>query len=196
VKQIVLAVTGASGAVYAGDLARQLVAGGAHVHLIVSDCGRRLLAEELRVDDPIDLVAPDARAAVTPHPCDELGDPLASGSMMTDGMVICPASMNTVAAVAAGLADTLIRRAAGIHLRHRRPLVVVPREMPLGTLDLENLTRASRAGAIIAPACPGFYLHPESIDDLVRFVTGRVLDLLGVGHDLPVRYHPKEEAGR
>ena len=172
------------------------MAAGVHLHLIVSDCGRRLLAEELHMVDPIDLVGPDARAAVTPHRCDELADRLASGSTMTDGMVICPASMNTVAALAAGLADTLIRRAAGIHLRHRRPLVVVPRETPLGTLDLENLTRASRAGAIIAPACPGFYLHPASIDDLVRFVTGRVMDLLGVDHDLPVRYSPEEGPGR
>ncbi len=190
-KQIVLAVTGASGAVYAQGVATALVAAGAHVHLIVSDCGRRLVAEELHLTDPAGLAA-GAGEALTVHPCDDLGDPLASGSTATDGMVICPASVNTVAAVAAGLADTLIRRAAGIHLRHRRPLVVVPREMPLGTIDLENLTRLSRAGAVIAPASPGFYLAPTSIDDLVQFVTGRILDLLAIDHDLPVRYRPGE----
>jgi len=187
-KPIVLAVTGASGAVYARGLAGALLKAGGPVHLIVSPHGRRLLGAELGLTDPAELGG--AAGAVTVHSHDDLGDPLASGSVLTGGMVICPASVDTVASVAAGRAGDLIDRAAHCHLKQRRPLILVPREMPLTAIDLENMLRLSRAGAVIAPASPGFYLGPESIDDLVAFVVGRVLDLLGVPHELPVRYRP------
>ena len=108
-------------------------------------------------------------------------------------MIICPASMNTVAAISAGLGGNLIDRCAHVHLKERRPLVIVPRETPLTQIDLANLLRLSQAGAIIAPACPGFYLHPQSVDDLVAFVAGRVLDLVGIPHTLPVRYRARPE---
>ncbi len=185
-KPIVLAVTGASGAVYARGLAGALVGAGYPLHLIVSPHGRRLLAEELGIDDPAELAG--GAGAVTVHPHDDLGDPLASGSVITGGMVVCPASIDTVASVAAGRAGDLIDRAAHCHLKQRRPLVLVPREMPLTVIDLENMLRLARAGAVVAPACPGFYLGAKTIDDLVDFVVGRVLDLLGIEHDLPVRY--------
>ena len=188
-KQIVLAITGASGAIYARTLAEQLAAAGCRTHLVVSPHGRQLLQEELGITD-LRALAPQAGESLVIHPYDDLGDALSSGSVPTDGMAICPASANTVAAVAAGLADNLIARAAHVHLKERRPLVVVPREMPMGAIELENLLRLSHAGAVIAPACPGFYLGPRTIEDLVNFVVGRLLDLLGVPHALAVRYRP------
>ena len=184
-KHIVVAVTGASGASYARMLVEQILAGGHYVHLIVSPHGRRMLAEEAGVDDPASLVAAGTGAV---HPYDDLGDVLASGSVGTDAMVICPASADTLGAVAAGLAGNLIRRAAHVHLKEHRRLVLVPREMPMGTIYLENLLRLSRAGAIVAPACPGFYTGARSVEDLVAFVVGRILDLLGISHQLGVRY--------
>jgi len=105
-------------------------------------------------------------------------------------MVICPCSGNTLAAVAAGTADNLITRAALVTLKEARRLVLVPREMPLGRIELENMLRVSQAGGIICPACPGFYMGPRTIDDLVDFVAGRVLDLLGLTHQLGVRWDP------
>lgn len=185
-KRIVLAITGASGAAYAQAVARELLRAGCRVEAIASPLGRRLLAEELDLRALADLV-PGA-ANLVEHPYDDLGDALASGSVPTDGMVVCPASGNTVAAIATGLADNLITRAAAVHLKERRPLVLVPREMPLSTIELENLLRLSRAGAIIAPASPGFYLRPRTLEDLLTFAAGRILDLLGVAHDLNVRW--------
>ena len=126
------------------------------------------------------------------HPVDCLNSPLASGSDPPDGMVVCPCSMNTLAALASGLADNLLRRAAMVTLKERRPLVIVPRETPLTDIILENMLRLSRSGAIILPAMPGFYHRPQSVADLVDFVVARVLNVLGVEHDLPIRWSPKQ----
>lgn len=110
--------------------------------------------------------------------------PLASGSNPPDAYVICPCSMGTLAKVAAGLADDLIARAADVILKEGRKLVLVPRETPFSAIHLENMLRLSRAGAVILPPSPGFYRHPQSIDDLVDFVVGRILDQIGVPHTL------------
>jgi len=110
-------------------------------------------------------------------------------------MVICPCSSNTLAAVAAGTADNLITRAALVTLKEARRLILVPREMPLSTIELANMLRISQSGGIICPACPGFYLQPTTIEELVDFVVGRVLDLLGIRHDLRVRWSPDPAAG-
>jgi len=117
--------------------------------------------------------------------------PVASGSNPPDAMVICPCSMGTLAAVACGLADNLIERAADVMLKERRPLILVPRETPLSAIHLENMLRLSRAGAVILPANPGFYHHPDSVQDLVDFVVARVLDLLRVQHRLMPRWGEK-----
>ena len=114
--------------------------------------------------------------------------PVASGSNPADAMVICPCSMGTLAAVACGLADNLIERAADVMLKERRPLVLVPRETPLSTLHLENMLRLAQAGAVILPANPGFYHHPSTVQDLVDFVVARVLDQLRVPHRLVRRW--------
>jgi 4-hydroxy-3-polyprenylbenzoate decarboxylase len=173
-------------------LAEQLAAADCIVHLVVSPHGQRLLAEELGVAAPAELMR-SHRERLAVHPYDDIGDALASGSVRTDGMVICPASVNTVASIAAGLAGNLIDRAAHVHLKERRPLVIVPRETPLTQIDLANLLRLSQAGATIAPACPGFYLQPKTVDDLAAFVVGRVLDCLGIDHGLAVRYRELEQ---
>lgn len=191
-KQIVLAVTGASGAVYARRLAQTLLRSDCRVHAIVSDHGADMLRLELGVEalTPEALLgAPDDRLRF--HPFADVADALASGSEPTDGMAVCPCSSNTLAAIAAGLAGNLITRAAHVHLKQRRRLVLVPREMPVSAIELENQARLARAGAVLAPACPGFYLHPETLDDLVDFVVARVADCLRVPHDLPVRYRPE-----
>jgi 4-hydroxy-3-polyprenylbenzoate decarboxylase len=122
--------------------------------------------------------------------------PVASGSNPADAMVICPCSMGTLAAVAAGLADNLIARAADVMLKEGRPLVLVPRETPLSQIHLENMLRLARAGAVLLPANPGFYHRPQRVEDLVDFVTARILDQLGVAHTLMARWGRSLRTGR
>jgi flavin prenyltransferase len=190
-KQIVLAITGASGAPYARRLAQCIVEADAHLHLIISPHGRRLLAEELDVqratiEGLLGRPAPNA----TLYPYQDIGVRLASGSFFTDGMVVCPCSSNTLGAIASGLGDNLITRAAAVTLKEGRRLVLAPREMPVSAIELENMLRLSRAGATICPASPGFYLRPREVGDLIDFVAGKVLDLLSVPHGLKTRWEP------
>lgn len=188
-RDIILAITGASGGPYALRLLDRLEASGSQVHVIISPNGRRLLHDEcgIRAVEPASLLG-RASERVRIHNYEDIGGPLASGSRPTGGMVICPCSSNTLGATASGLGDNLIGRAACVTLKEGRRLVIVHREMPVSGIDLENMLRLQRAGAIICPASPGFYLHPASVSDLVDFVVGRVLDLVGVPHDLPVRW--------
>lgn len=191
-KQLVLGITGASGAPYARRLAQCLVSYDLHLHVVASGPGREVLADELGItrfslEALLERSAPNA----TLYGVREIGARIASGSFLTDGMVICPCSSNTLAAVAGGLADNLVTRAAMVTLKEARRLIVVPREMPLSQIELENMLRLSRAGGIICPACPGFYMHPQSVEQLVDFVVGRVLDLLGLPHDLKTRWAPE-----
>ena len=194
-KQIVMAITGASGARYARRLAQCILQGDVHLHLLASHFGLRLLAEELglRQLTPETLVGGPAPNA-TMYRYRDVGARLASGSFRADGMIVCPCSSNTLAAIAAGLADNLITRAALVTLKEARRLVLVTREMPLGQIELGNMLRISQAGGIICPAAPGFYLQPNTIDDLVDFVVGRVLDLLDLPHELNVRWNPDHDA--
>jgi len=188
-KRIIVGVTGASGAVYARRLIDCLCRGGGDVHLIVSPYGKRLLREELQVAEvsaPALLGRRDDRLTI--HPYDDMAAGPASGSFRTDGMIVCPCSSNTLASIAAGLAGNLLHRAAAVTLKESRRLIVVPREMPMSRIDLLNAVRLSEAGAIIYPASPGFYMQPASIADLVDFVVGKLLDLVGVSHDLNTRW--------
>lgn len=188
-KRIIVAVTGASGAVYARRLLQCLVASDVDVHLICSPLGRRLLSDELGIPEPTAAaLLGHERGLLTIHAYDDLSSKLASGSFFTDGMVVCPASSNTMAAIASGLADNLIRRAAGVTLKETRRLIVVPREMPWSRVELTNALRISRAGGVVCPASPGFYMRPQTIADLVDFVVGRLLDLIGVEHQLNIRW--------
>ena len=192
-----MAITGASGAVYATRTLAALLDRRVHVELIVSDYGRRLLRDELGDHATVERL-PEFLAAkygegvgagtITVHSNRDLGATIASGSHGCRAMAIVPCSMKTLAAVAHGLSRNLIERAADVMLKERRPLVLVPRETPLSTIHLENLTRLSRAGAVILPPAPGFYGRPDSVADLVDFVVARVLDQLGVAHPLGPRW--------
>ena len=189
---IVTAITGASGALYAQRFIQGLVAAGVNVHLVVSPLGRRLLHDELGMET-VDLaaLAGAERHTVTLYPYNDVGSKLASGSFLHDGMVIIPCSSNTLGEVAHGLGGNLISRAAAVTLKERRRLVLVHREMPLSPIDVNNYKALSDAGVILAPANPGFYLNPTTVGEVVDFVAGKLLDLLGVAHALDTRWDPK-----
>jgi len=181
--RIVLAVTGASGAVYGRAILVALARGGVDVELIVSPPGQRVARDELGHewnDAALRGQLGPAAARVRLHRHDDVGAPIASGSYPVAGMVVAPCSMGTAGRIAAGLSDGLVERAADVQLKERRRLVLVVRETPLSVLHLENLLRAARAGATVLPAAPGFYAKPSSIDDLVRFVAERAIAAAGV----------------
>src|SRR5205085_6013693 len=189
---IVTAITGASGALYAQRFVQGLVTAGVRVHLVVSPLGRRLLHDELGME-AVDLpaLAGATDHAVTLYNYNDVGAKLASGSFLHDGMVIVPCSSNTLAEVAHGLGDNLISRAAAVTLKERRKLVLVHREMPLSAIDVNNYKALSDAGVVLAPANPGFYLNPTTVGEVVDFVAGKLLDLLGVHHSFDTRWDPK-----
>jgi 4-hydroxy-3-polyprenylbenzoate decarboxylase len=195
---LVLALTGASGAPYGVRLLEVLLRAGRRVHLTLSPSAVQVMEKELdrRVNlddfDPRDLLG-EAAALASPdqlayHHFRDFRAGIASGSFLTAGMVICPCSMGTVAAIAHGLSQNLIHRAADVHLKERRRLILVPRETPLGLVQLRNLTACAEAGAVILPAMPAFYTRPCNLQDAVDFVVGRVCDQLGVEHDLLRRW--------
>jgi flavin prenyltransferase len=191
-RKFIVAITGASGALYAKRLVETLTADpDVHTYLIVSTLGRRLLHDELGLDD-LDLAAlagveaPPANLTLVPYK--DVGAAIASGSFKTDGMVVIPCSNNKLAEIAHGLGDNLVSRAAQVVLKERRRLILVHREMPLGLIELRNMTAVTEAGGIICPANPGFYTRPQTVDDLVNMVVGRVLDLLEVPHGLHARW--------
>jgi 4-hydroxy-3-polyprenylbenzoate decarboxylase len=195
---IVVAVTGASGAPYGVRLLEALVAAERPVQLILSSHGLRLLHTECGIESADALrkrVGADGwdRWIRTFDDADRGAAP-ASGSALGAGMVICPCSMGTLSAIAAGASRSLVERAADVALKERRPLILVPRETPLSAIHLENMLRVTRAGAIVMPAAPGFYHQPQSIDDLVNFIVARVLDHLGVAQQLAPRWgQPDDE---
>ncbi|MBC7674291.1 MAG: UbiX family flavin prenyltransferase [Polaromonas sp.] len=189
---IVMAITGASGAPYAVRLLQQLLVVRQPVQLIVSSHGLRLLRTETDIDSQETLrvaVGADAwDALVTVYDDDDRGAAPASGSARNRGMVICPCSMGTVSAISQGTSRSLVERAADVALKERRTLVLVPRETPYSVIHLENMLRLTRAGAVVLPASPGFYHRPSAIAELVDFVVARVLDQLGVEHQLGKRW--------
>jgi 4-hydroxy-3-polyprenylbenzoate decarboxylase len=173
-KRITVAITGASGAVYGVRLLQHLRAiDGVQTHLTVSPSGLLTLRHELEMDST-DL---EALADVV-HAAHEVGAAIASGSFRCDGMVIAPCSMRTLAAVAHGLSDNLVTRAADVMLKERRRLVLMVRETPLNLAHLRNMTAVTEMGGIIFPPVPSFYHQPASVDDVVNHTIGRVLDLL------------------
>lgn len=187
---VVLAITGASGAVYGVRLLEVLAAHHVPTWLLVSSHGWRLLEEEMDLagEPALQDATGGDWGAVTAFDDKDRGALPASGSVRTAGMVICPCSMATVAAIAHGTSRSLIERAADVTLKERRPLVLVPRETPLSLIHLRNLTLATEAGALVLPAAPGFYHKPTKISELVDFVVQRVLDHLGVDITLTPRW--------
>ncbi|MFH1569301.1 MAG: flavin prenyltransferase UbiX [Gemmatimonadota bacterium] len=192
-RNVAVAVTGASGAIYAARLMRALLAGGHRVHLVQSKYGRLVLHEELGYEpdreSAIDflrrLYGPGVEAGeLVEHGVNDLTGPLASGSARLDGMVVVPCSAKTLSGIAHGSSSNLIERSADVSLKERRPLVLVVRETPLNLIQLRNLTAAAEAGAAILPAMPAFYQKPKTFEDLADFIAGRALSLLGMEHSL------------
>src|SRR5436190_4021206 len=190
---IALAVTGASGAMYATRTLAALLERGVHVELIVSDYGRRLLRDELGEQASIENLVPFLTATyggavsagtLSLHSNRDLGAAIASGSHGCTGMAIVPCSMKTLAAVAHGLSRNLIERAADVMLKERRRLVIVPRETPMSLTQLRNMVLCAEAGAMILPAMPAFYQQPKTLDDLADFLAGKILSALGFEHQL------------
>ena len=196
-RTITLAFTGASGMPYGFRLLECLLAAGARTQVIYSAAAQIVSKQECAFTLPTQP-REAARALgerfgarkgqLVVYARDDWLAPIASGSNPGDAMAICPCTMGTLGAIAASLADNLIERAADVMLKERRPLVLVPRETPLSAIHLENMLRLARAGAIVLPPAPGFYLKPQTIDDLVDFVVARVLDQLGVTHELVARW--------
>ena len=201
-KTIAVALTGASGMPYGIRLLECLVAADARVYLLYSQAAHVVAKQELELVIP--PRAPEAERMFSERFRARPGQlrafaredwfaPVASGSNPPDGMVICPCTMGTLAAVAAGLSDNLIERAADVVLKEGRKLVLVPRETPFSVVHLENMLALARAGAVILPANPAFYHHPERVEDLVDFIVARVLDQLEVPHKLMERWGDKDK---
>lgn len=187
---LVLAITGASGAPYAVRLLEVLARAKVPVWLIVSSHGWRLLQQEAGIADEAALRAASSGdwGSVTLFSDTDRGARPASGSARTAGMVICPCSMGTVAAVAHGTSRSLVERAADVALKERRKLVLVPRETPLSLVHLRNLTLATEAGAVVLPAAPGFYHRPTAVGELVDFIVQRVVDQFDLGIEIAPRW--------
>ena len=192
-KTVCLALTGASGMPYGLRLLECLLAAGCRVQLLYSQVASIVARQEMNEDLPARASEAQAllreRYAALPGQLDVYGReewfaPVASGSNPPDAMIVCPCTMGTLAAIAQGLANNLIERAADVALKEGRLLVLVPRETPFSTLHLENMLRLARAGAVILPPSPGFYQRPQSVAEIVDFVVARVLDQLQVPHRL------------
>lgn len=191
--RLVVAVTGASGAIYSVRLIKACLEQDLQVELVASDYGKRLLIEECDLNLKTESVeawldrtcGPGKRGGrVTLHSSHDLGSAIASGSQSWDAMVVVPCSMKTLSGIAHGYANNLVERAADVTLKENRPLVVVPRETPMNLIQLENMASVARAGAHVVPAMPAFYFKPTGFDDLADFVAGRVLSLLRIPHRL------------
>ncbi len=188
-QRIIVGITGASGAAYAQRTIACLVEAGVEVHLVVSPLGQRLLHDELGMEG-VDLAALAGREdhGVVLHHYRDVGASIASGSFKHDGMIVVPCSNNSLASIATGVSNNLLHRAANVTLKERRRLVLCHRETPLGLIEVRNMAAVTEAGAVVCPANPGFYMLPESVDDLVDMVVGRLLDLVGVPHALRTRW--------
>jgi 4-hydroxy-3-polyprenylbenzoate decarboxylase len=191
----VVGITGASGAVYAVRLVEVLLGEGCEVHLAISPSGATVIAQELNVELDLDNFSPATLFHAPPnmdllryHHFADFMAPIASGSFVTAGMVICPCSGSTLSAVAHAAGSNLIQLAAEVHLKEHRKLILVPRETPLSLPQINNMKLATEAGAIILPAMPGWYHGVKSVHDLVDFIVCRILDQLGVKTDLMQRW--------
>jgi 4-hydroxy-3-polyprenylbenzoate decarboxylase len=194
---LVLAFTGASGAPYGVRLLEVLLRAGRMVHVTISpaavevlerEMDRRVRLDQFALADLLGTALKTEPGQAYYHHFQNFQAGIASGSFLTGGMVVCPCSMGTVAAIAHGLSQNLIHRAADVHLKEKRPLILVPRETPLHVIQLRNLATCAEAGAVVLPAMPAFYTRPRTLDDQINFIVGRICDQLGVEHDLLKRW--------
>lgn len=182
--EVVVGISGASGAVYGKRLVEILTEMGKSVRLVVTDSGRLTLKHECDT-------TPEELAEATGSLLEDaknVGAKSASGSAKIDAVVICPCSGTTIGKLAAGISDNLVTRSAIVAMKERRKLIIVPREAPYATVHLENMAKLSAWDTVIIPASPGFYNHPKSIDDLVDFIIARILDQIGIEHDVGKRW--------
>ncbi len=198
-KRWVVGITGASGAVYGIRLIETLIASEVEVHLVVTEAGWRVLKEELGWDTTKRYAAFDVnfheqlnRKQLILHPNADIGATIASGSFQVEGMIIMPCSMGTLASIAHGISDDLMTRAADVMLKEGRKLLLVPRETPLHAIHLENMLTLAKMGVKLIPAMPAFYYGPQSIEDMINFLVGKVLDQLPLDHDLYRRWGDEE----
>lgn len=202
VKTVTLALTGASGMAYGMRLLECLLAADVRVYLLLSQAAHIVAKQELGVALPArasdlekqlseGLGVPDGQLRVFGR--EDWNAPVASGTNPADAMVVCPCSMGTLAAIAHGLSDNLIERAADVMLKERRKLILVPREAPFSTLHLENMLTLSRMDVVVLPANPGFYHHPQTVEDIIDFIVARILDQLGIRHTLMPRWGEQDE---
>lgn len=188
----IVAITGASGVIYGVSLVRTLLEKGAEIHLVVSDPACLVMQQELgwNLDAPSQISLrhyfPEDNLFIYNNA--DIAAGIASGSFLTDGMIIIPCTMSTLASVATGLSRNLIERAADVMLKERRPLVIVPRETPLNSIHLRNMLSLSDMGVAVVPAMPAFYHDPKSVEEMVAFVVGKVLDVMQIPHDEFRRY--------
>ncbi|MEW6355137.1 MAG: flavin prenyltransferase UbiX [Planctomycetota bacterium] len=186
--EIIVAITGASGAAYAVRLLNFLAERGVRTHVVITEAGAVVLEKEL--DVRLDLRAPDLSRLierptnVTYHHHSDIGTGIASGACAAEAMVIVPCSMNTLGAVASGLAGNLVERAAAVMMKEGRPLILVPRETPLSAIHLRNMARLAEAAVCVLPAMPGFYHRPKGLDDMIDFIVGKILNRLRIENDL------------
>jgi 4-hydroxy-3-polyprenylbenzoate decarboxylase len=181
--RIVLGITGASGVIYGIRLAEELKKCGSGLTIVISDAAKKVIATE--APEGLTRLA-DSGEVISEH---DLDADVSSGSVKFDASVICPCSMKTLSAVANGFAYNLISRNVDVAIKERRKVVLVIRETPLSPIHLENMIKLARLGVIVMPASPGFYHNPESIDDLVNHIVGKVMDTLGINSDLYRRWH-------
>ncbi|MDL2210407.1 UbiX family flavin prenyltransferase [Desulfovibrio sp. OttesenSCG-928-O18] len=182
--RVIVGITGASGAVYGLRLLKELAGMDHEVHAVVSEYGWKVLDHECGVGEAV--LRPLVHAL---YPIDDITAPIASGSFRADVMAVAPCSMRTLAAVASGLAGNLLCRAADVMLKERKNLVLAVRETPLNAIHLENMLKLARLGVGIVPASPGFYHRPETIDDLVGMVAGRIMDSMGIANNCFARWN-------
>lgn len=193
-KRLIVGITGASAVVYGVRLLEVLTKQSElEVHLTISASGARALWEELQIQIDIDnfrlesLIGVSSACVVYHHQSD-IGAAIASGSFRTEGMIVVPCSMGTVASIASGISRNLIHRAADVCIKERRKLVIVPRETPLSAIHLENMLKLSRLGVCVLPAMPGFYHYPKTVDDQINFVVTKILDQFGMDTGLIQRW--------
>lgn len=193
-ENIIVAITGASGVIYAQKLLQMLNSCDINVHLIMSDAAIVVIEHELGIklnDKDLDI-APflECKADnITTYRNNNQNSPVISGGFKSRGMIIVPCSMNTLCSIGNGLASNIICRTASVILKERRELVMVPRETPLTSIHLENMLKLSNAGACILPAMPGFYHNPKTIDDQINFIVAKILDYFQIEHSINIRYN-------
>lgn len=199
-KRLVVGITGASGSIYGIRLIETLLDLEYNVHLVISNAGWRVLKEELdwdvtNRDAVLEEKFGNRAGSLIYHPVSDIGASIASGSYLADGMIIMPCSMGTLSSIAQGSSDNLMSRAADVMMKEGRTLILVPRETPLHAIHLENMLKLTRLGVRMIPAMPAFYYKPQTMDELILFLVGKVLDSLRIPHQLFTRWGEPDERG-